>query len=823
MSSEAAPNSRRRFLATNGGAAPPASLSRYGARAASASPTTAHRVGNHPQAAAASDTAHSKALLRTSAARPQTTSRSSHLMLNNRRGTRLSLITVALAMLAAALVPAAPATAAGPIETMPLWRLQVRVTTGDTASAATRGKPAFRFNSSSTGVRTLNPPSVTAFAGGGVDTFDLGLFDNPSQLTMLRIGIAGSDDWCIKKVELIFNQRVAFSQDAVAGGSACATVKAGTYLEYSSAQLRSNRFWANYGTPPAAPSSMTSATLRAMLSSVTGSAMLSSPGVTWDLTKPFTVVRRSQDSLGVSFGVVVRDSANVDSVKETVTYDAQLFVGTDRRLHVRKINPSCCHHGTMSDTAITQLDQALTRMTRVDLGQRVLFSIDANANISWRYVDTNYSTDPNPALRNPERGMYFARLPGAGDSHTIVPEWLWLDGVCGQNLTWNGYNAIGTSKVLNDYAQKLRNYRASGVKVLFRPRYDKLGSNAPSDCTINGARVFHADSKARQINHIDAVAAMLGDHRDVIAYIQAGYLGRWGEWNTEDDRHVDAPLLYSYADRRDLIQHVLSAYAAKNVVQNVELRRPVFAKEVILLNPNANVGLHNDCFMTSTSDSGTYSNFPGSPANFGSSTEAKTWAQWFTDNRSFGGETCPMSTPIERWRSCDNMRSEPAALHMNYLNGDYATDAVSTWTSGGCYDEIRSKLGYRFEVKRVEYTPTVAPGGRFSVTVDIRNGGWARLHKSRNAKLVLRSGSTTYAYPLSASATNTWKPGDTIRISAAAAPPPRGTYSVRLAIPDPHAPDRIPYAVKLASLRGGVNVFDGATGDNKLGVSITVL
>jgi hypothetical protein len=77
--------------------------------------------------------------------------------------------------------------------------------------------------------------------------------------------------------------------------------------------------------------------------------------------------------------------------------------------------------------------------------------------------------------------------------------------------------------------------------------------------------------------------------------------------------------------------------------------------------------------------------------------------------------------------------------------------------------------------------------------------------------------------PLSASATKNWAPGTTTRISTTAAPPPAGTYSVRLAIPDPHAPNRIPYAVKLASLRDGVNVFDGATGENKLGVSDTVL
>ena len=58
--------------------------------------------------------------------------------------------------------------------------------------------------------------------------------------------------------------------------------------------------------------------------------------------------------------------------------------------------------------------------------------------------------------------MYFNRLPDADDSHTIVPEWLWLDTVCGENLTWNGYNQVGTSKVLNDYARKLRVLRDEG-------------------------------------------------------------------------------------------------------------------------------------------------------------------------------------------------------------------------------------------------------------------------------------------------------------------------------------------------------------------------
>jgi hypothetical protein len=163
------------------------------------------------------------------------------------------------------------------------------------------------------------------------------------------------------------------------------------------------------------------------------------------------------------------------------------------------------------------------------------------------------------------------------------------------------------------------------------------------------------------------------------------------------------------------------------------------------------------------------------------------------------------------------------------LNGDWASDAKATWQAGGCYDEIRRRLGYRFEVTRVEYTPTAAAGGPFTVLVDVANTGWARLHKPRDAKLVLRSGSTTQVYPLSAGTVASWAPGTTTRVSVTGTAPAAGTYSVRLWIPDPDAPSggtyaqtRIDYAVKLASLRGGANVFDGANGENNLGVSITV-
>lgn len=159
---------------------------------------------------------------------------------------------------------------------------------------------------------------------------------------------------------------------------------------------------------------------------------------------------------------------------------------------------------------------------------------------------------------------------------------------------------------------------------------------------------------------------------------------------------------------------------------------------------------------------------------------------------------------------------------MNYLNGDYASDAVATWTAGGCYDEIRSKLGYRFNVTQVQYTPTVNPGQTFTVSIRVQNSGWGSLIKPRQAKLVLRSGAKNYVYDLAAGATKNWAPGITTQISVTGTPPPAGTYGVRLKISDPDALTRIPYAIKLASLRAGANTFDPSTGENKLGVFVTV-
>ncbi len=109
-------------------------------------------------------------------------------------------------------------------------------------------------------------------------------------------------------------------------GGACATIKAGSYIEFSSAALRSNPACVGYGTPPQLPSGISHGLVSVMSTSVTGSAMLSSPLVDWDRSAPLTGTRRSSTALAIAFGVITYDAAGLETpAKVTVTHDVQLY------------------------------------------------------------------------------------------------------------------------------------------------------------------------------------------------------------------------------------------------------------------------------------------------------------------------------------------------------------------------------------------------------------------------------------------------------------------------------------------------------------------
>ena len=442
-------------------------------------------------------------------------------------------------------------------------------------------------------------------------------------------------------------------------------------------------------------------------------------------------------------------------------------------------------------------------------------------------VDDGYAPDPDPDLLNPERGIYYWTAR-EGDPHSLVGEWLYLGAVCDEELIWEGGSA-GTSPVLTAYAERLRSHRDGGRKVVFRARYDTPGSDG-----LNGCGVFQAASEALMRRHVEAVAAMLADYREVVAFVEAGYLGRWGEWNTAGFDAAAAPVLADPERRRDFLAFVIASYRAAGLGRFVGARRPIFARELAEAHPTEGewVSLYDDCFMTNATDMGTYSNAEGdNPFNFATVTEARAFAETLSSHAPFGGETCPSEAP--RWADCANMvgpRSEPATLHMSYLHGGWAPDARETWEGGGCYDEIKRRLGYRFELRSVVYPREVLPGESARVTLVIGNTGWSRSHHPRRAHLVLRPavgepwvvsadlpGYRSTPGNVRGEALRDWLPGEEATFAVEFVPPP-GAYALELLLPDPDRPEIEAYAIALASLRDGEPLFDRARGTNPLGL-----
>ncbi len=98
---------------------------------------------------------------------------------------------------------------------------------------------------------------------------------------------------------------------------------------------------------------------------------------------------------------------------------------------------------------------------------------------------------------------------------------------------------------------------------------------------------------------------MLQRNADVIAFMQAGFIGAWGEWHTSSN-NLTAP-----ASRNQIRDALLAALPASRFIQ---LRYPPYVMDgtptlpplSAVLTGGLRVGVHNDCFLASKTDVGTY-------------------------------------------------------------------------------------------------------------------------------------------------------------------------------------------------------------------------
>jgi hypothetical protein len=420
---------------------------------------------------------------------------------------------------------------------------------------------------------------------------------------------------------------------------------------------------------------------------------------------------------------------------------------------------------------------------------------DADWGTNGPMVELSY-TGMTGDLMNPERGYYVGLNLLAGDraaavrssGHSLAIALIRLDAY---------RDAAIPQSMLDQMSAGFADVRANGVKVILRFMYNssETAGDAP---------------KSRVLQHIAQVKPILQANADVIAVWQGGFIGAWGEWHTSTNG-LDNP-----EDQRDIVTAMLDAMPTSRaiVIRTPDALEasfpggPISEEEAWTGSDRARLGHHNDCFLSSPTDYGTYpssGDWKGYVANDSKYTPA-------------GGETCSVSAPRS---DCPSATAEMRMLHWSYLNAEYNQDVLGRWDDQGCGEDVERDLGYRFNVVAAAHSESVPPGGELEVGFDIDNTGYAAPYNARPLHVVVRGNGRVLTAKLARDAREL-QPGTTttrtkLRLPADLEP---GEYQVALWMPDDAASlqDDPRYAIQLAT----EGVWEAETGYNVLSTTLKV-
>jgi hypothetical protein len=402
-------------------------------------------------------------------------------------------------------------------------------------------------------------------------------------------------------------------------------------------------------------------------------------------------------------------------------------------------------------------------------------------------------------LPNPERGFYkWIDLVNGRDFRYLRAQGVTL-GFCSLSLA-----PYRNSEIPQDYLDRLGagfdGVRRSGIKTIVRFKYAEwLGDEDAS--------------KERILGHIAQLAPVLEANGDVIAVLQAGFIGAWGEWHTST-HGLDNP-----QDRGDVLRALLAVMPPERFIQ---VRTPAFKQCIAGDAPlapaeawsgslRARVGHHNDGFLGSPDDHGTYS----VPVEAG-----KSYVAAESRYVPVGGECNTMNPPqTDGW----NAVTEMTRLGFSFLSGEYLRAVLDGWSGEGYLPEIQKHLGYRFSLLDAAWNASVKPGGVLQFSIHVRNSGYAAPFNERPLYVVLSNDSVWHAARIASTDVRRWEGGQDVWVNLKLRVPSalsKGKYRLSLWLPDAalSLQYRPEYAIELAN--GGI--WDAASGYNRVTESLSV-
>ena len=336
------------------------------------------------------------------------------------------------------------------------------------------------------------------------------------------------------------------------------------------------------------------------------------------------------------------------------------------------------------------------------------------------------------------------------------------------SLIYRGYelDSFKDKPISNEFLENLQKdfnaIRAAGLKMVIRFAYtnDTKSGNCKDEYKICPP---YGDAPISIVfQHIEQLKPLLQKNADVIAVMQEGFIGIWGENYFTDyfgcaSENGSGKITDSdWVHRNEVVSRLLDALPPDRMIQ---VRTPQIKQKYVYgpsapvnsapLNlsaafnqsGNARIGFHNDCFLASADDYGTY-------FDNGSSTQVKQPAtdvlrKYIEEDTRFtvvGGETCDDAySPENDCEPAGHAETEMRTMHYSFLNAAYNNNVNNDWDSMGCMKSIKQKLGYRLVLRNATLPKKIAKGKSFKIAIELENLGYAAPFNARPVQLMLRN------------------------------------------------------------------------------------
>ncbi|MEX2657821.1 MAG: DUF4832 domain-containing protein [Balneolales bacterium] len=447
----------------------------------------------------------------------------------------------------------------------------------------------------------------------------------------------------------------------------------------------------------------------------------------------------------------------------------------------------------------------------------LLFLLQCDASRDADSVSVNYEPT-DEIINNPERGFYRFTRGGLGDDGALDVDFLREIRNDGFTLISRGYylepyrESDIPEELLNRMDEDFQVMREGGVKAFVRFSYSR--------------RIGDPDASLERVHrHMDQLAPVFERNYDVIVALAGGFIGAWGEWHNSTN-NLETP-----ENMRAVLFKLLEVLPEERMValrsprhkMNIYQTNQPFSEEQAFNGSNiSRTGHHNDCFLASDTDVGTYvlGRYPRFDLEDSLTVDGiKNYIAQETRFTPMGGETCnPRPDAGDRFH-CPTALEEMDWMNWTFLNWNYSRQILDTWEDQGCMPEVQRRLGYRFAMLDGSFSQAAAPGGTFHFNLNMVNEGFASPFNARDLQVVLRSvdnPNQVWKVDLPDDP-RYWLSGESIQLRHELGVPEGladGEYEVLLNLPDPTETLRNHPAFSIRLANAGT--WEEATGFNRL-------